>query len=323
MKYTFEQRLSHFFHIVSNIRPVVWIGLYICLAPIFGLIYWALPDDQFRLPEGESHGYGSWLYYSIVTITTLGFGDMTPAHGAAQTVTAVEVMCGLIFLGFFLNAVGAMKSEIDVESEIEKQKAVHHAMESNKLMKSVPIVIDALNKFLAYCYAVTTPYEQRGEAEIKYNPAFKFNDLYGMFEPSGLPFDKTKLPAVERLMNSASQTSLVLDSIQQRIDLTLWPALLESCFSFVANYQMFSNTDIMFRNPDKIVLDSADGNDIDVEQHLLEKIKNWKSGEEFNVDADIKSIAELFNFIKENAGLAMKIETELSELALTAQNLIT
>ena len=216
-----------------------------------------------------------------------------------------------------------MKSEIDVESEIEKQKAVHHAMESNKLMKSVPIVIDALNKFLAYCYAVTTPYEQRGEAEIKYNPAFKFNDLYGMFEPSGLPFDKTKLPAVERLMNSASQTSLVLDSLQQRIDLTLWPALLESCFSFVANYQMFSNTDIMFRNPDKIVLDSADGNDIDVEQHLLEKIKNWKSGEEFNVDADIKSIAELFNFIKENAGLAMEIETELSELALTAQNLIT
>ena len=316
MKYTFSQRLAHFFHVVSDIKPVVWIGLYICITPIFALIYWALPDDQFRIPDGAATGYGSWLYYSIVTISTLGFGDYTPAHGGAQAVTAVEVMCGLIFLGLFLNAVGAMKSEIDVESEIEKQKALHQAMESDKLKKSIPMVIDSLNKFLAYCYAVSTPPVKRASVEPKYNPDFRFTDLSGMFSPTGLPFDRTSMPGVERLMYSATQTSLVLDSLQQRIDLTIWPELLEDCFAFVANYQIFSNTDIMFRNPDKIVLSDGTDDQRSVKEQLSQKIANWQPGDDYSVDPDLKAVAELYNFIKENARTAISVETRLAEIAL-------
>lgn len=51
----------HFFHIVSNIRPIIWIGLYLCLIPIFALIYQAMPDEQFRIPEGGGTNFGSWL----------------------------------------------------------------------------------------------------------------------------------------------------------------------------------------------------------------------------------------------------------------------
>ena len=105
-----SDRIRHFFHVVSNIRPIVWICLYIILVPIFALIYWWLPDSQFRIPEGGSPAFGSWLYYSIVTISTLGFGDYTPAHGWAQAVTAIEVVCGLSVFGFFLNSVGSMKA---------------------------------------------------------------------------------------------------------------------------------------------------------------------------------------------------------------------
>ena len=103
-----SNRIRHFFHVISNVRPIIWIGSYIALMPVFALIYWALPDTQFRIPDGAGTDFGSWLYYSIVTITTLGFGDYTPAHGWAQAVTAIEVMCGLTILGFFLNAVGSM-----------------------------------------------------------------------------------------------------------------------------------------------------------------------------------------------------------------------
>ncbi|MDE6692958.1 MAG: potassium channel family protein, partial [Muribaculaceae bacterium] len=92
---TISARIRHFFHVISNVRPIIWIGSYIALVPVFALIYWALPDSQFRIPDGAGVDFGSWLYYSIVTITTIGFGDYTPAHGWAQCVTAVEVMCGL------------------------------------------------------------------------------------------------------------------------------------------------------------------------------------------------------------------------------------
>ena len=197
-----SNRIRHFFHVVSNVRPIIWIGSYIALMPVFALIYWVLPDSQFRIPDGAGTDFGSWLYYSIVTITTLGFGDYTPAHGWAQAVTAVEVMCGLTILGFFLNAVGSMKSEIDVTSEIEKQRQLHSAAERDKLVKMRPLLLKRLNTFIYHC-------------------------------------DNSS--SQSQLTRSAFNISLALDSLQTHVDLTEWPELLESCFSLVADCQLFTD----------------------------------------------------------------------------------
>ncbi|MBD5340774.1 MAG: two pore domain potassium channel family protein [Bacteroides sp.] len=205
-------RLRHFWHVVSNVRPVVWILSYIGLVPVFAVVYWLLPDGQFRIPDNAGTDFGSWLYYSIVTITTLGFGDYTPAHGWAQCVTAVEVMCGLVLLGFFLNAVGSMKSEIDVESEREKQRRLHEAAEHDKLKKLMPVILHQLNLFIS-----------SSDALVK-------------LTPKGGEEGRV---ATEELLHTASRTSLMLDSMQSRIDLSLWPQILEDSFAFVAACQMF------------------------------------------------------------------------------------
>lgn len=236
---TFSDRLKHFWHVVSNIRPIYWISLYICLVPVFALFYWWIPESQFRIPDGGTADFGGWLYYSIVTITTLGFGDYTPMGPAAQCITAVEVMCGLIIIGFFLNAVGSMKSEIDVESEIERQKRVHIASERELLIKNTPVFIHKLNQFLTYCYAVTTPLKKRDSSK-QYNPDFSADDLVDMHKPSGISDDHSKRSAVESLMKCAASMSYYLDSLQSRIDLSIWPELLEDCFAFVANFQMLT-----------------------------------------------------------------------------------
>lgn len=241
MLHTISDKIRHFFHVVSNVRPIVWIGLYVALMPIFALIYMWLPDGQFRIPDAGGTDYGSWLYYSIVTITTLGFGDYTPAHGGAQAVTAIEVMCGLVILGFFLNAVGSMKSEIDVESEIEKQRRLHEAAEKQKLVKSAPTVLHVLNQFIDRC------------SHYSSDSSDKENEL---------------------MVKSAARISLSLDALQNRIDLTQWPQLLESCFTLVAEYQLYSSSD----------------------SH------SFSNKEEFN------------NFISTTSGLAKKIETELTEI---------
>ncbi|MDE5869727.1 MAG: potassium channel family protein [Muribaculaceae bacterium] len=283
---TLSDRIRHFFHVISNVRPIVWICLYIGLTPIFALIYWALPDAQFRIPDGAGVDYGSWLYYSIVTITTLGFGDYTPAHGWAQAVTAVEVMCGLTILGFFLNAVGSMKSEIDVTAEIEKQRQLREASMKDKLLKSVPALLHSLNNFLTYCYAATTPLDKREKTEPRYNPDFSIDDMADIYKPSGLSIDRTEASTVHRLMKAAQQTSLALDSLQTRVDLTQWPDLLEDCFTFVADCQMYTE------------------NDIPSEQKVKE-----------NASAVPHPLLSLSNFIKDNAALARKIETELTKIA--------
>lgn len=314
MLHTLSDKIRHFFHVVSNIRPIFWIGLYVALTPVFAVVYWLLPDGQFRIPDGGTTDFGSWLYYSIVTITTLGFGDYTPMGGAAQCVTAVEVMCGLVFLGFFLNAVGSMKSEIDVASEIEKQRRVHYHEEKEKLKKNAPSIMHAINTFLAYCYAVTTPANKRNSETADYNPDFTFQDMKDLYTPSGLPADRSNLPAVVRLMHSASQTSLALDSLQQRVDLSLWPEALEDCFGFVAGYQMFSAADAL-------IVNAPDTSETKTEAAISEQIGGWTGSLDFKTDPSLQPYGELYYFIKDNAAYALKLEAAISEIVNTRDDL--
>ena len=266
----------HFFHVLSNVRPIVWIGLYVAVTPLFALVYWILPEGQFRIPDENPMDYGSCLYYSIVTITTLGFGDYTPTHAWSQGVTACEVMTGLIVLGLFLNAVGAMKSEIDVASAVEKQRLLHFNAERDKLIKNIPLIIHHINAFLTNCYFISTPESKRISADPVYNPDFSVEDMLDYEKTSPL----TGKPIIDDLIASARTTSLFLDSVQNRIDISLWPDLLENFFSFVANEQMFE----------------------------ANKLKNNPSDK-----------AALYDFIKKNASAAMSIESTLSALALNQQ----
>lgn len=298
---TLSDRIRHFFHVVSNVRPIYWILLYIGLVPVFALIYWALPDTQFRIPDNSGTDYGSWLYYSIVTISTLGFGDYTPMHGWAQAVTAVEVMCGLIVLGLFLNAVGSMKSEIDVASEVEKQRRLHLASEREKLVKTIPMLLHVLNRFLSYCYLVSTPIEKRSETG-SFDPDFNIGQMRDMFEDEGLSGEKIHSPAVELFVKCADKTSLAIDSLPTHIDMTLWPELMEDCFSFVANTQVFDAAD-------RLIAPLANGR----KEAIVAKLASASEADrrELEGNAEFSAIVELYDYVKENGILAQKIQAQL------------
>jgi hypothetical protein len=52
-------------------------------------------------------GSGQWwrmLYFSATTITTLGFGDITPVTTETRILVTIEAVLGVIFVGLFLNA---------------------------------------------------------------------------------------------------------------------------------------------------------------------------------------------------------------------------
>lgn len=300
--------LKRFFHWVSNVRPVVWITVYILNVPLFAFFYWLLPAGEFRIPDNAPTDFGSWLYYSIVTLTTLGFGDYTPALPGAQAITAIEVLVGLTTIGFFLNAVGSMKSEILIESEYEKQRLLHEKEQTDRLKVNVPVAIHKINEFMAYCYAVTTPSSARGKDDAgEYNPDFKFSDLADLYAPSNLPIDHSSRPAVDGLLRCMQSTALYMDSLQQKVDLDLWPELMEDCFSFVANAQMFaSTTDIVELH------DDARRKDISKE---IADTATLPTVTDLRKEKNLTPIVELYHLIKKNAGLARKIELNLTGIA--------
>lgn len=77
----------------------------LCVYIIVGMV-WAIAYSMLeRLAAGSFNGldYGSdlgrqFVYFSYVTLTTLGYGDVTPARPLAQTMATVEAITGQLFL---------------------------------------------------------------------------------------------------------------------------------------------------------------------------------------------------------------------------------
>ena len=96
------------------------ICVYLLLVHVFGLLFLALEltspgsivgagmpaeaaDDPQRLHLHQ------FLYFSVTTLTTLGYGDMMPASPVARSLVMLEAMCGQFFLAVFVaRFVGAL-----------------------------------------------------------------------------------------------------------------------------------------------------------------------------------------------------------------------
>jgi uncharacterized protein YjbI with pentapeptide repeats len=80
-------------------RSFVRWGLWTCFfAAAFGGLY-----EVVALDYGDHRTHLSSLYYSVVTLTTLGYGDVVPASPAAQTLAIIEVVLGYVMLGGLLS----------------------------------------------------------------------------------------------------------------------------------------------------------------------------------------------------------------------------
>src|SRR5918999_441054 len=73
---------------------------YVLIGLLFAFLYLAvsdLRDGPFFAQAGE-HSQSEFLYYSFVTLTTLGFGDLSPTEGFPQALTVFEALAGNVFL---------------------------------------------------------------------------------------------------------------------------------------------------------------------------------------------------------------------------------
>jgi voltage-gated potassium channel len=68
---------------------------YLELLSNFAIIYFLLPNKWFSAPLGNMI---EALYFSGVTITTLGYGDVHPTKWLPQLLVVYEVFCGFILL---------------------------------------------------------------------------------------------------------------------------------------------------------------------------------------------------------------------------------
>jgi len=89
-------------------RVVGAVCLYLLIGLIFGIIYTILETfitgSFSNLPEEKEHVSSVFLYYSYVTLTTLGYGDITPLRPLARTVAYLEAIVGVFYMSIMIGS---------------------------------------------------------------------------------------------------------------------------------------------------------------------------------------------------------------------------
>lgn len=90
-------------------------ALYLAVLTLVALALQLLEKDA---PESKLQSIGDALWFCVVTMSTVGYGDLTPVTGAGRIVTGVFILFTLTTIGFLLGAVNESVLEIKRMEEL-------------------------------------------------------------------------------------------------------------------------------------------------------------------------------------------------------------
>lgn len=88
--------------------------------PIFGSVVVVLTTGTLLFHWLEDWSLLDALYFSVVTLATIGYGDLTPTTNAAKLVAILYIFVGVGILGVFISAV----SHASMQRTLERREKV-------------------------------------------------------------------------------------------------------------------------------------------------------------------------------------------------------
>lgn len=175
------------------------------------------------------------FYFSIVTITTLGFGEILPVGLAGRLLVCAEAICGIVFIGLFLNAISETQAREVNENEKNRTKKDKLDDAKSKLKQYYMFLKSIIERYLIEAYVVTTPMDKRKFPEdvIHHQFQFSFNDMCDLYNTTLLLYDPPYKPAIAIFLELQDKLYSELRRMISDIDLSYWENLETSVHSFL------------------------------------------------------------------------------------------
>jgi hypothetical protein len=115
----------------------VYISIGLLFAALFTGMAKLMHDPAFLAqPNPNPHPSSDYVYLSFVTLTTVGFGDLTPLANAARTVVVLEAIIGQIFLVTLVARLVALYSASDRRPSTDRTQTRAHVDDDDDLPDS-------------------------------------------------------------------------------------------------------------------------------------------------------------------------------------------
>lgn len=176
------------------------------VAVVFGLLYKCVWDEEIS--------YGDAFYFSFVTMTTLGYGDISPEGLVPRAFAIFQVMTGLVVIGSLV--------AFSVQDYVERQERKHldsvrrdeESRRREKFDKYKPILMQYVDDYERSISSIACGKQSYGPTDLDvdfYRNGFRFSNLNMVFEPV---LNLTDGMMVTRVENYFSRKSEFLEEIK-------------------------------------------------------------------------------------------------------------
>jgi len=101
--------------IASTDELFATICMYVLIAMLWACLYWVVkyfqPDAFYVNPQNNPDARVTWwdlLYFSFTTLTSVGYGEITPATSRARSVAMLEQIAGVMYVALLVARVTSM-----------------------------------------------------------------------------------------------------------------------------------------------------------------------------------------------------------------------
>lgn len=257
---------------LTSLAPRYYAYAYLACLPLFACLYTLLPYVVFNHTDLT---FWDNLYFSAVTITTLGYGDITPLNTYTRLFAMAEAILGVVLVGLFLNSVSYSRQE-QVKAKIdalEQRKAL--AMAFSRLRNHDGLIALNMNIYLNRVNQLLGVETNATPADIN-NPyilptcrpsniQLKSTGLWGIYEPMPSPFTfsslKSLFEASTRLTDDPSKPKVwyyyqahddliaSIENLLREADLYRWPKLEMLCANYLIDAKRYSSSSYVLAQP--------------------------------------------------------------------------
>jgi len=102
--------------VITQDQVYAGICMYIMLGFAFGALFYLidiLDPTSFIAPNDASGAMPDLMYFSFVTLATLGYGDIIPRTHAVRSLAVVEALVGMLYIAVFMARLVSMRAMND------------------------------------------------------------------------------------------------------------------------------------------------------------------------------------------------------------------
>lgn len=134
---------------------IIYVSIILLYIFGFGWMYYSIAHDpafpdSFHYSNVEQIGYPTFIYYSIVTMATVGYGDISPISPGARLVMTMQTILGMIinvvFIAILMMYVSTMANQAERREEKRLMKEEKIIEEEAELLKKEESKIENVEK---------------------------------------------------------------------------------------------------------------------------------------------------------------------------------